>query len=482
MSPSVNGSLGVINLCKECQMPYPKTEAVLAYLQKNNWNPLVIDLKAFVKGQEQAIESELALGQHYEGRATSDTLIQIYRAFILIWISNNRPLWNGCSTKDAILEKLLQYYDSQLVKWLQDYNDGLGPAQQPARVAVVPAAQPLGQTRSVAPPNQVIPANASFAPGRPVSPAVTRSQSPAPVRPISPATTRPALPVSSAPHAALKKEVDAPGSFAARTQAIQNALGANQAPVRVKLQQNSPQAPVQTLARRPSHMAPLAVDKKVGKAVTSNKETLALDKKTAEALLQSEAMRAIVVMDANNRSYGATPGAVAICDTYSRMGTDGDHGKFLMSQTLLPEDKDDWIKLGKNTKEWGMGNCQQCMAAAFAELVASNGWSSPIELVHTGQKKSGHHFLVVGRPNRSVAISSTTDWGGAFVADLWLQNLHRPGDGKLKRRPKNSPADATTTYLGMEKGTWVSVVKACASDKFLIDHLNEVVVDLAWTP
>jgi hypothetical protein len=193
---------------------------------------------------------------------------------------------------------------------------------------------------------------------------------------------------------------------------------------------------------------------------------LARDRATAEALLQKPEMRKIAVMDADTPGYNGSPGAIALC---KRMEYDANFNSYKTSHSTLPNTVDKWVGLGTRTKKWGLGNCHQCMAAAFAELKAAPGWSSTIELVRfEAGGKSGHHFLVVGRPKLSVPFGQTTDWGNAFVADLWLQNLGRPGDGKKKD--------------GTEDGEWPNVVKDCRTDNYLLKNLKNIKVDLVWTP
>lgn len=193
---------------------------------------------------------------------------------------------------------------------------------------------------------------------------------------------------------------------------------------------------------------------------------LAKDRATAQTLLQKPEMRKIAVMDADTPGYDGSPGAVELC---KRMQWDPNFPKYANSHMTLPNTEEKWVGLGTRTKQWGLGNCHQCMAAAFAELKAAPGWSSTIELVRfEAGGKSGHHFLVVGRPNLSVPFSQTADWGNAFVADLWLQNLGRPGDGKKKD--------------GTEEGDWPNVVKDCRTDNYLIKNLKNIKVDLVWKP
>lgn len=212
---------------------------------------------------------------------------------------------------------------------------------------------------------------------------------------------------------------------------------------------------------------PYVVEKEAVKAPAPSAPArggLARDKATAEELLQQPAMRRIAVMDAD--SYGGSAGAIELCQ---RMQNDPYFPNYKHSHNTTPKTADAWEGLGKNTKKWGLGNCHQCMAAAFAGLKAVQGWSSSIELVRfEAGHKSGHHFLVVGRPKPSVTFNQTTDWGNAFVVDLWLQNLHRPGDGKKKD--------------GMEVGTWAGGVKDCSTDGYLIKNLKNIKVDLLWTP
>jgi hypothetical protein len=160
----------------------------------------------------------------------------------------------------------------------------------------------------------------------------------------------------------------------------------------------------------------------------------------------------IIVMDADSYRQISSQQAVEMCQ---KMRDTQKHKEFLATQLAIVNDLDKWIILGKKTKQLKMGNCQQCMAAALVELINNQNWSSPIELVHTGKDRSGHHFLVVNRPGAGkLPIKNTNNWGESYSVDLWMQNLQRPN--------------------------FTGGVQLCKEYEWIQSKLEELVVDSFW--
>jgi hypothetical protein len=217
-------------------------------------------------------------------------------------------------------------------------------------------------------------------------------------------------------------------------------------------------APTRVRETTPSTSRPLRVDttpqvESARKAERKINAGLLADGQKADQICKSKEMRAIVVMNPNSH-YNPTEAAVKAAKRKEQSSPHFQKYKTSMS-TLPGQDPKAWALLGEKTFNWKMGNCQQIMAALFYKLSNESGWSSAIELVHN----SGHHFLLIGRPE--VELTDSDSLGDCFYADLWFQNLHRPED---------------------EGGTWQAPVQKAKESKFVVGNLRKLKVDLRWQP